>query len=262
MPGIYRDLVQTLSNQNWIGVVNLKEFIFLAACITFVKLRHLWITFQSPFFVLQERLHYETLSQHLGKLGEDAGKMVHRVIDLTRPEDLDGEHLHCFFFFFFCLIFLPLFCFFQHSSLGLLNLVGIFFKLLASLFLDAYNLGNSEMYADAQKAWEKMEGQRDIKGRRCLSFEKQSHPVQTKLIPVTLNSVGPTYCRRGPTSGGLSSQNTTIEEKESSRKSEHAGIQWIQIFIVLLGKLRWRTPSTAKQCVQCQHFTLLKNLSL
>eukprot|EP00064_Thunnus_orientalis_P010497 superscaffoldBa00001434_g10523 len=38
----------------------------------------------------KERLHYETLSQHLGKLGEDAGKMVHRVIDLTRPEDLDG----------------------------------------------------------------------------------------------------------------------------------------------------------------------------
>ncbi|XP_062245387.1 transcription factor SOX-6-like isoform X3 [Platichthys flesus] len=41
----------------------------------------------------QERLHYETLSQHLGKLGEDAGKMVHRVIDLTRPEDLDGNNV-------------------------------------------------------------------------------------------------------------------------------------------------------------------------
>uniref|UniRef100_UPI003AB064B0 transcription factor SOX-6-like n=1 Tax=Centroberyx gerrardi TaxID=166262 RepID=UPI003AB064B0 len=40
----------------------------------------------------KERLHYETLSQHLGKLGEDAGKMVHRVIDLTRPEDLDGSN--------------------------------------------------------------------------------------------------------------------------------------------------------------------------
>uniref|UniRef100_A0A8C9ZRT2 SRY-box transcription factor 6 n=1 Tax=Sander lucioperca TaxID=283035 RepID=A0A8C9ZRT2_SANLU len=39
----------------------------------------------------KERLHYETLSQHLGKLGEDAGKMVHRVIDLTRPEDLDDK---------------------------------------------------------------------------------------------------------------------------------------------------------------------------
>ncbi|CAL8373111.1 unnamed protein product [Arctogadus glacialis] len=38
-----------------------------------------------------ERLHYETLSQHLGKLGGEAGKMVHRVIDLTRPEDLDGS---------------------------------------------------------------------------------------------------------------------------------------------------------------------------
>ncbi|XP_017292302.1 transcription factor SOX-6 isoform X1 [Kryptolebias marmoratus] len=41
----------------------------------------------------KERLHYETLSQHLGKLGEDAGKMVHRVIDLTRPEDLDGSNV-------------------------------------------------------------------------------------------------------------------------------------------------------------------------
>uniref|UniRef100_A0A672ILP4 HMG box domain-containing protein n=1 Tax=Salarias fasciatus TaxID=181472 RepID=A0A672ILP4_SALFA len=41
----------------------------------------------------KERLHYETLSQHLGKLGEDAGKMVHRVIDLTRPEDLDGDNI-------------------------------------------------------------------------------------------------------------------------------------------------------------------------
>ncbi|XP_005731563.1 transcription factor SOX-6 isoform X3 [Maylandia zebra] len=41
----------------------------------------------------KERLHYETLSQHLGKLGEDAGKMVHRVIDLTRPEDLDGSNI-------------------------------------------------------------------------------------------------------------------------------------------------------------------------
>ncbi|KAA8590325.1 hypothetical protein FQN60_014259 [Etheostoma spectabile] len=43
--------------------------------------------------LLCERLHYETLSQHLGKLGEDAGKMVHRVIDLTRPEDLDGSNI-------------------------------------------------------------------------------------------------------------------------------------------------------------------------
>ncbi|XP_029952481.1 transcription factor Sox-6-like isoform X1 [Salarias fasciatus] len=41
----------------------------------------------------KERLHYETLSQHLGKLGEDAGKMVHRVIDLTRPEDLDASNI-------------------------------------------------------------------------------------------------------------------------------------------------------------------------
>nr|XP_046249657.1 transcription factor SOX-6-like isoform X2 [Scatophagus argus] len=41
----------------------------------------------------KDRLHYETLSQHLGKLGEEAGKMVHRVIDLTRPEDLDGNNV-------------------------------------------------------------------------------------------------------------------------------------------------------------------------
>ncbi|XP_028970986.1 transcription factor SOX-6 isoform X2 [Esox lucius] len=37
----------------------------------------------------KERMHFESLSQHLGKLGDD-GKMGHRVIDLTRPEDLDG----------------------------------------------------------------------------------------------------------------------------------------------------------------------------
>lgn len=41
----------------------------------------------------KERLHYETLSQHLVKLGEDSGKLVHRVIDLTRPEDMDGGSL-------------------------------------------------------------------------------------------------------------------------------------------------------------------------
>uniref|UniRef100_A0A3Q1AKF2 HMG box domain-containing protein n=1 Tax=Amphiprion ocellaris TaxID=80972 RepID=A0A3Q1AKF2_AMPOC len=34
-----------------------------------------------------------TDGQHLGKLGEEAGKMVHRVIDLTRPEDLDGSSI-------------------------------------------------------------------------------------------------------------------------------------------------------------------------
>lgn len=34
-------------------------------------------------------MHFESLSQHLGNLGED-GKMGHRVIDLTRPEDLHG----------------------------------------------------------------------------------------------------------------------------------------------------------------------------
>jgi len=52
-------------------------------------------------FLFQERLHYETLSQHLGKLGEDAGKMVHRVIDLTRPEDLDGERRRRLLLLFF-----------------------------------------------------------------------------------------------------------------------------------------------------------------
>ncbi|XP_077478050.1 transcription factor SOX-6 isoform X1 [Stigmatopora argus] len=37
----------------------------------------------------KERAHFEGLGHHLGKLGED-GKIGHRVIDLTRPEDLDG----------------------------------------------------------------------------------------------------------------------------------------------------------------------------
>uniref|UniRef100_A0A4W5L507 SRY-box transcription factor 6 n=1 Tax=Hucho hucho TaxID=62062 RepID=A0A4W5L507_9TELE len=36
----------------------------------------------------KERMHFESLSQHLGNLGED-GKMGHRVIDLTRHEDFD-----------------------------------------------------------------------------------------------------------------------------------------------------------------------------
>ncbi|XP_054627254.1 transcription factor SOX-6 isoform X1 [Dunckerocampus dactyliophorus] len=37
----------------------------------------------------KERAHFESIGHHLGKLGED-GKIGHRVIDLTRPEDLDG----------------------------------------------------------------------------------------------------------------------------------------------------------------------------
>uniref|UniRef100_A0A8K9XYT1 SRY-box transcription factor 6 n=1 Tax=Oncorhynchus mykiss TaxID=8022 RepID=A0A8K9XYT1_ONCMY len=36
-----------------------------------------------------KRAHFESLGHHLSKLGED-GKIGHRVIDLTRPEDLDG----------------------------------------------------------------------------------------------------------------------------------------------------------------------------
>ncbi|GAA6088832.1 transcription factor SOX-6 isoform X1, partial [Tachysurus ichikawai] len=43
----------------------------------------------------QDRVHFESLGHHLGKLGDD-GKIGQRVIDLTRPEDLDGK----FFFFF------------------------------------------------------------------------------------------------------------------------------------------------------------------
>lgn len=39
---------------------------------------------------LQERAHFESIGHHLGKLGEE-GKIGHRVIDLTRPEDLDGK---------------------------------------------------------------------------------------------------------------------------------------------------------------------------
>uniref|UniRef100_A0A8C7X9P6 SRY-box transcription factor 6 n=1 Tax=Oryzias sinensis TaxID=183150 RepID=A0A8C7X9P6_9TELE len=38
----------------------------------------------------KERGHFESLGQHLSKLGEE-GKIGHRVIDLTRPEDLDGS---------------------------------------------------------------------------------------------------------------------------------------------------------------------------
>ncbi|XP_076879416.1 LOW QUALITY PROTEIN: transcription factor SOX-6 [Brachyhypopomus gauderio] len=37
-----------------------------------------------------ERSHFESLGHHLGKLSED-GKIGQRVIDLTRPEDLDGS---------------------------------------------------------------------------------------------------------------------------------------------------------------------------
>ncbi|XP_068586327.1 transcription factor SOX-6 isoform X1 [Cebidichthys violaceus] len=37
----------------------------------------------------KERAHFESIGHHLGKLGEE-GKIGHRVIDLTRPEDLDG----------------------------------------------------------------------------------------------------------------------------------------------------------------------------
>ncbi|XP_045888670.1 transcription factor SOX-6 isoform X4 [Micropterus dolomieu] len=37
----------------------------------------------------KERAHFESMGHHLGKLGEE-GKIGHRVIDLTRPEDLDG----------------------------------------------------------------------------------------------------------------------------------------------------------------------------
>uniref|UniRef100_A0A8C7XBT0 SRY-box transcription factor 6 n=1 Tax=Oryzias sinensis TaxID=183150 RepID=A0A8C7XBT0_9TELE len=39
--------------------------------------------------LIKERGHFESLGQHLSKLGEE-GKIGHRVIDLTRPEDLDG----------------------------------------------------------------------------------------------------------------------------------------------------------------------------
>ncbi|XP_029313884.1 transcription factor SOX-6 isoform X4 [Cottoperca gobio] len=37
----------------------------------------------------KERAHFESIGHHLSKLGEE-GKIGHRVIDLTRPEDLDG----------------------------------------------------------------------------------------------------------------------------------------------------------------------------
>ncbi|XP_035031013.1 transcription factor SOX-6 isoform X4 [Hippoglossus stenolepis] len=41
----------------------------------------------------KERAHFDSIGHHLGKLGED-GKIGHRVIDLTRPEDLDGSKVN------------------------------------------------------------------------------------------------------------------------------------------------------------------------
>lgn len=38
----------------------------------------------------QEKIHFDSIGHHFGKLGEE-GKIGHRVIDLTRPEDLDGK---------------------------------------------------------------------------------------------------------------------------------------------------------------------------
>lgn len=35
-------------------------------------------------------MHFDNIGHQLGKLGEE-GKLGHRVIDLTRPEDLDGK---------------------------------------------------------------------------------------------------------------------------------------------------------------------------
>nr|AAQ18514.1 transcription factor Sox6a [Takifugu rubripes] len=37
----------------------------------------------------KEKVHFDSIGHHFGKLGEE-GKIGHRVIDLTRPEDLDG----------------------------------------------------------------------------------------------------------------------------------------------------------------------------
>ncbi|CAF99661.1 unnamed protein product [Tetraodon nigroviridis] len=37
----------------------------------------------------KEKIHFDSVGHHFGKLGEE-GKIGHRVIDLTRPEDLDG----------------------------------------------------------------------------------------------------------------------------------------------------------------------------
>uniref|UniRef100_A0A674NPV2 SRY-box transcription factor 6 n=1 Tax=Takifugu rubripes TaxID=31033 RepID=A0A674NPV2_TAKRU len=38
----------------------------------------------------KEKVHFDSIGHHFGKLGEE-GKIGHRVIDLTRPEDLDGK---------------------------------------------------------------------------------------------------------------------------------------------------------------------------
>lgn len=44
----------------------------------------------SPPSFPQEKVHFDSIGHHFGKLGEE-GKIGHRVIDLTRPEDLDGK---------------------------------------------------------------------------------------------------------------------------------------------------------------------------
>lgn len=42
-------------------------------------------------------MHFDNLGHQLSKLGEE-GKLGHRVIDLTRPEDLDGKSIFGFLF--------------------------------------------------------------------------------------------------------------------------------------------------------------------
>lgn len=58
--------------------------------LTGQSVANLWL------IVFQARAHFESLGQHLGKLGDDM-KMGHRVIDLTRPEDMEGESLDSFY---------------------------------------------------------------------------------------------------------------------------------------------------------------------
>lgn len=78
-------------------------------------------------------MHFESLSQHLGNLGED-GKMGHRVIDLTRHEDVDGEFRLSFFFFFQNISIM--FSFFLSKCLN--NMSFLCFKNVQNIFFSLY----------------------------------------------------------------------------------------------------------------------------
>lgn len=127
--------------------------------------------------------------------------MVHRVIDLTRPEDLDGKHLCCLYLLLFLCLFLPpFFIFFQQSFLGFTHFSDFCTPHFCSFIILMIQKCRQMHKGRDNKCQRKARGRLE-EGRSCRSFEKhslsqkQSHPVQTKLMPVTLNFVGPTQKR-------------------------------------------------------------------